>query len=71
MTLGDLVLVNAFMIQLYMPLNFLGVLYREIKQSLADMDRMFALLDQHREVADVPDARSACRRTAARCASSM
>jgi ABC-type transport system involved in Fe-S cluster assembly fused permease/ATPase subunit len=56
MTLGDLVLVNAFMIQLYVPLNFLGVLYREIKQSLADMERLFALLDQHREVADLPDA---------------
>ncbi len=52
MTLGDLVLVNAFMIQLYIPLNFLGVLYREIKQSLADMERMFTLLGQHREVAD-------------------
>ena len=52
MTLGDLVLVNAFMIQLYIPLNFLGVLYREIKQSLADMERMFTLLNQHREVAD-------------------
>ena len=57
MTLGDLVLVNAFMIQLYLPLNFLGVLYREIKQSLADMEKMFNLLDQHREVADVSDAR--------------
>lgn len=57
MTLGDLVLVNAFMIQLYIPLNFLGVIYREIKQSLADMDRLFALLDQHREVADVPHAK--------------
>ncbi|MES2758379.1 MAG: ABC transporter ATP-binding protein/permease [Pseudomonadota bacterium] len=52
MTLGDLVLVNAFMIQLYIPLNFLGVIYREIKQSLADMERLFALLDQNREVAD-------------------
>ena len=57
MTLGDLVLVNAFMIQLYLPLNFLGVLYREIKQSLADMEKMFNLLDQHREVADMSDAR--------------
>lgn len=57
MTLGDLVLVNAFMIQLYLPLNFLGVLYREIKQSLADMEKMFNLLDQHREVADVSDAK--------------
>jgi ATP-binding cassette subfamily B protein len=56
MTLGDLVLVNAFMIQLYVPLNFLGVLYREIKQSLADMDRMFSLLDEAREVADSKDA---------------
>ncbi len=56
MTLGDLVLVNAFMIQLYIPLNFLGVLYREIKQSLADMERMFTLLNQHREVADRPAA---------------
>jgi ABC-type transport system involved in Fe-S cluster assembly fused permease/ATPase subunit len=56
MTLGDLVLVNAFMIQLYIPLNFLGVIYREIKQSLADMERLFALLDQHREVADAADA---------------
>ena len=57
MTLGDLVLVNAFMIQLYIPLNFLGVLYREIKQSLADMERMFGLMAEHREVDDRPDAR--------------
>ena len=56
MTLGDLVLVNAFMIQLYIPLNFLGVIYREIKQSLADMERLFTLLDQHREIADAPGA---------------
>ena len=57
MSLGDLVLVNAFMIQLYIPLNFLGVIYREIKQSLADMERLFTLLDQHREVADAPHAK--------------
>ncbi|PHV05104.1 metal ABC transporter permease [Janthinobacterium sp. BJB412] len=57
MTLGDLVLVNTFMIQLYIPLNFLGVIYREIKQSLADMERLFSLLDQNREIADAPDAR--------------
>ena len=57
MSLGDLVLVNAFMIQLYIPLNFLGVLYREIKQALTDMERMFRLMGEHREVADAPDAR--------------
>lgn len=56
MTLGDLVLVNALMIQLYIPLNFLGVIYREIKQSTIDMEKMFALLGQHREVADQPGA---------------
>ena len=56
MTLGDLVLVNTFMIQLYIPLNFLGVIYREIKQSLADMERLFSLLDENREVADSKDA---------------
>jgi ABC-type transport system involved in Fe-S cluster assembly fused permease/ATPase subunit len=58
MTLGDLVLVNAFMIQLYIPLNFLGVIYREIKQALADMERLFSLLGQDREVADSPNARA-------------
>ncbi|MFZ6844100.1 ABCB family ABC transporter ATP-binding protein/permease [Undibacterium sp. RuTC16W] len=56
MSLGDLVLVNTFMIQLYIPLNFLGVLYREIKQSLADMEKLFSLLDQHKEIADTADA---------------
>jgi ATP-binding cassette subfamily B protein len=57
MTLGDLVMINAFMIQLYIPLNFLGVLYREIKQSLTDLDKMFTLMEKEREVADHPDAR--------------
>ena len=56
MTLGDLVMINAFMIQLYIPLNFLGVLYREIKQSLTDLDKMFVLMDREREVADMPNA---------------
>src|SRR5574343_507864 len=56
MTLGDLVMVNAFMIQLYIPLNFLGVLYREIRQSLTDLDKMFTLLDRAREVDDAPSA---------------
>ena len=50
-------MINAFMIQLYIPLNFLGVLYREIKQSLTDLDKMFALLERNREVDDVPDAK--------------
>ena len=58
MSLGDLVLVNSFMIQLYIPLNFLGVIYREIKQALADMERLFGLLDQNREVADAPAAQA-------------
>ena len=56
MTVGDLVLVNAFMLQLYVPLNFLGVIYREIKQALTDMDRMFRLMEEHREVDDAPAA---------------
>ncbi len=56
MTLGDLVMINAFMIQLYIPLNFLGVIYREIKQSLTDLDKMFLLLEREREVADAPGA---------------
>ena len=56
MTLGDLVLVNAFLIQLYMPLHFLGFVYREIRHSLADMERMFSLLNQPEEVRDKPNA---------------
>jgi len=56
MTLGDIVLVNAFLIQLYIPLNFLGVLYREIRQALTDIERMFGLLRTEREVQDAPDA---------------
>ena len=57
MTIGDLVLVNAFMIQLYIPLNFLGVIYREIKQALADMERLFRLIEEHAEISDREGAR--------------
>jgi ATP-binding cassette subfamily B protein len=56
LTLGDLVLINAYLLQLYLPLGFLGFVYREIRHSLADMERMFSLLDQHQETADIDDA---------------
>jgi ATP-binding cassette subfamily B protein len=58
MTVGDLVLVNALLIQLYIPLGFLGVMYREIRQALTDIERMFMLLSEHREIEDRPDART-------------
>ncbi|HEV2109746.1 MAG TPA: ABC transporter ATP-binding protein/permease [Gammaproteobacteria bacterium] len=57
MTLGDFIMVNAYMVQLFLPLNILGFIYREMKRSLTDMERMFALLDRHAQVADRPDAR--------------
>ncbi|MBI4809274.1 MAG: ABC transporter ATP-binding protein/permease [Nitrosomonadales bacterium] len=58
MSVGDLVLVNVFMLQLYMPLHFLGFVYREIKNALADMEKMFRLLDENREIADAPGAQA-------------
>ena len=56
MTVGDLVLVNVFLIQLYMPMHFLGFVYREIKSSIIDMEKMFTLLHEHREVQDAANA---------------
>ncbi len=58
MTLGDLVLINAYLLQLFMPLNFLGFVYREIKHSLADMEKMFGLLANDADVQDKPDAQA-------------
>ncbi len=58
MTLGDIVLINAYMLQLYIPLNFLGTIYREIRQALTDIERLFGLLNQRREIADKADAGS-------------
>ena len=69
MSLGDLVLVNAFMIQLYIPLNFLGVLYRELKQGSVDVENMFALIDQKQTVADREDAKALSRSSSAKALS--
>ena len=56
MTLGDLVMINTYLLQMFIPMNFLGFVYREIKHSLADMEKMFALLDEPQEVRDHPGA---------------
>ncbi len=56
MTIGDFVMVNAYMVQLFLPLNFLGFVYRQMKQAFVDMERMFSLLDRHTQIADPPDA---------------
>ena len=56
MTVGDFVMINALMIQLYMPLNFIGSVYRDIKQGLIDVEEMFALLEVNAEISDKPDA---------------
>src|SRR6201996_6216681 len=54
-TIGDFVLINAMMIQLYQPLNFMGMVYREIRQAITDIEMMFEILDQHAEIKDSPD----------------
>ena len=55
-TVDDLVLVNLMMLQLYQPLNFMGMVYRDIKQAIVDIEAMFAVLDQNPEIQDVPGA---------------
>ena len=67
MSVGDLVLVNAYLLQLYAPLNFLGFVYREIKHSLADMEKMFRLLGENEEVADRPQALTLASREISVC----
>ena len=60
-TVGDFVMVNAMMIQLYQPLNFMGMVYREIKQAIIDIEKMFGVLSRNPEVKDVPGAAAVAR----------
>ena len=60
MTVGDLVMVNSLLIQLFIPLNLLGTVYRDISQGLIDMEMMFNLLRRPQEIQDKPDAPAAC-----------
>ena len=66
LSVGDIVLVNAFILQLYQPLNFLGVFYRELRQSLTDLENIHGLFALQPEIADAPDAQAARGRRAAR-----
>ena len=68
-TVGDFVLINAMMIQLYQPLNFMGMVYREIKQAVIDIETMFSILAREPEIKDAPGAHAARGHAAARSAS--
>ena len=68
-SIGSFVLVNAMLVQLYIPLNFMGMLYREIKQALIDIDDMFQILERNPEIQDKPDAKPLARHARASCAS--
>ena len=57
-TLGDFVMINALLIQLSLPLNFIGFIYREIRQGLTDLEEMFSILDEEQEIKDAPGAKN-------------